>query len=215
MSGTACAAPPEQTEDRGSNSSRGDTPCPSLTVNDVRWLRCFSSLGWVPIPKLRITRRTFIHRSCLTGAATVAQTFAWWPLINTIDVAYAADAAVQVCLDFRHPPLSGVGQHALRREGQACREGSPGDEPAGRLPDLRRRPGPARQSQRARTRGSALVGNQDAKGVHPGRARLVLRHGRGVVRLFDKPTGHSITRGCGLSGSTPSATRRIIGRRRR
>src|SRR6202790_3370247 len=44
-----------------------------------------------PDPKMRITRRTFMHRSCLTGAATVAQTFAWWPLINTIDVAYAAE----------------------------------------------------------------------------------------------------------------------------
>ena len=47
--------------------------------------------GVRPDPSLRITRRTFIHRSCLTGAATVAQTFAWWPLINTIDVAYAAE----------------------------------------------------------------------------------------------------------------------------
>jgi calcineurin-like phosphoesterase family protein len=27
----------------------------------------------------------------LTGAATVAQTFAWWPLLNTIDVAHAAE----------------------------------------------------------------------------------------------------------------------------
>jgi len=47
--------------------------------------------GIGPDPKMQITRRTFIHRSCLTGAATVAQTFAWWPLINTIDIAYAAD----------------------------------------------------------------------------------------------------------------------------
>ena len=47
--------------------------------------------GVRPDPSLRITRRTFIHRSCLTGAATVAQTFAWWPLLNTIDVAYAAE----------------------------------------------------------------------------------------------------------------------------
>ena len=78
--------------------------------------------GVGPDPKMRITRRTFIHRSCLTGAATVAQTFAWWPLINTIDIAYAAEAAFQVRLDFRHSPLSGVGQHAVRREGQARRE---------------------------------------------------------------------------------------------
>ena len=47
--------------------------------------------GVRPDSRLRIDRRTFIHRSCLTGAATVAQTFAWWPLINTIDVAYAAE----------------------------------------------------------------------------------------------------------------------------
>jgi 3',5'-cyclic-AMP phosphodiesterase len=47
--------------------------------------------GARPDPSLSITRRTFIHRSCLTGAATVAQTFAWWPLINTIDVAYGAE----------------------------------------------------------------------------------------------------------------------------
>jgi Icc protein len=44
-----------------------------------------------PDPKLRITRRTFIHRSCLVGAASVAETFAWWPLMNTLDIAYAAE----------------------------------------------------------------------------------------------------------------------------
>ena len=47
--------------------------------------------GASPDTSLQLTRRTFIHRSCLTGAATVAQTFGWWPLINTIDVAYAAE----------------------------------------------------------------------------------------------------------------------------
>jgi len=48
--------------------------------------------GDQPDPTTQITRRTFIHRSCLTGAATVGQTFGWWPLINTIDVAHAAEA---------------------------------------------------------------------------------------------------------------------------
>lgn len=47
--------------------------------------------GVRPDPKLRITRRTFIHRSCLVGAASVAETFAWWPLMNTLDIAYAAE----------------------------------------------------------------------------------------------------------------------------
>ena len=47
--------------------------------------------GVRPDPKLRITRRTFIHRSCLVGAASVGETFAWWPLMNTIDIAHAAE----------------------------------------------------------------------------------------------------------------------------
>ena len=47
--------------------------------------------GVRPDPKLRITRRTFIHRSCLVGAASVVETFAWWPLMNTLDIAYAAE----------------------------------------------------------------------------------------------------------------------------
>jgi 3',5'-cyclic-AMP phosphodiesterase len=54
--------------------------------------RVLQQPGARPDPELKITRRTFIHRSCLTGAATVAQTFAWWPLINTMDVAFGAEA---------------------------------------------------------------------------------------------------------------------------
>jgi Icc-related predicted phosphoesterase len=48
--------------------------------------------GVRPDDSLQITRRTFIHRSLLFGAATVGQTFGWWPLLNTIDVANAAEA---------------------------------------------------------------------------------------------------------------------------
>lgn len=47
--------------------------------------------GVRPDATLRITRRTFIHRSCLVGAASVGETFAWWPLMNTIDIAHAAE----------------------------------------------------------------------------------------------------------------------------
>jgi 3',5'-cyclic AMP phosphodiesterase CpdA len=47
--------------------------------------------GVRPDPELKITRRIFVHKSLLLGAVTVADTFAWWPLINTIDVAYAAE----------------------------------------------------------------------------------------------------------------------------
>src|SRR5258708_16365541 len=48
--------------------------------------------GLRPDPSVKLTRRTFIHRCCVLGAATVADPFSWWPLINTIDVAHAADA---------------------------------------------------------------------------------------------------------------------------
>jgi calcineurin-like phosphoesterase family protein len=48
--------------------------------------------GVSPDPSVRLTRRTFVHKSLLCGAATVAQTFAWWPLLNTIDFAYGAEA---------------------------------------------------------------------------------------------------------------------------
>jgi 3',5'-cyclic AMP phosphodiesterase CpdA len=47
--------------------------------------------GERPDPSLRITRRTFIHRSLLTGGAAGAAAFGWFPFINTIDIAYAAE----------------------------------------------------------------------------------------------------------------------------
>jgi 3',5'-cyclic AMP phosphodiesterase CpdA len=49
--------------------------------------------GAQPDPSFRITRRTFLHKSLLTGAAAGAATFGWFPLMNTIDVAYGAEQA--------------------------------------------------------------------------------------------------------------------------
>jgi 3',5'-cyclic-AMP phosphodiesterase len=45
--------------------------------------------GERPAAALGLTRRTFLHRSLLTGAAAGAATYGWFPLINTIDVAHA------------------------------------------------------------------------------------------------------------------------------
>lgn len=44
--------------------------------------------GERPAPSIGITRRTFLHRSLLAGAAG-AVTYGWFPLINTLDVAHA------------------------------------------------------------------------------------------------------------------------------
>lgn len=44
-----------------------------------------------PDPAMKLSRRSLIHKSCLFGAASVAETFGWWPLMNTMEVAYAAE----------------------------------------------------------------------------------------------------------------------------
>src|ERR1044071_7107389 len=45
-----------------------------------------------PNPSLKITRRTFLHRSIVAGAVTGAAAYGWFPLINTLDFAYGAQA---------------------------------------------------------------------------------------------------------------------------
>jgi Icc protein len=47
--------------------------------------------GERPDASLRITRRTFFHRSLLTGAAVGAAAYGWFPLINTLDLAFGAE----------------------------------------------------------------------------------------------------------------------------
>ncbi len=47
--------------------------------------------GVRPDDSVRISRRTFVHKSMLFGAASVGQTFGWWPLLNTLDIAHAAE----------------------------------------------------------------------------------------------------------------------------
>jgi Icc protein len=47
--------------------------------------------GARPDPALGLTRRIFLHRSLLAGAAAGAATYGWFPLINTLDVAFGAE----------------------------------------------------------------------------------------------------------------------------
>jgi 3',5'-cyclic-AMP phosphodiesterase len=51
--------------------------------------RELSRPGERPADSIGLTRRTFLHRSLLAGAAAGAATYGWFPLINTIDVAHA------------------------------------------------------------------------------------------------------------------------------
>jgi 3',5'-cyclic-AMP phosphodiesterase len=48
--------------------------------------------GAHPDRSLKLARRTFLHRSLWTGVAAGAATYGWFPIINTMDVAYGAEA---------------------------------------------------------------------------------------------------------------------------
>jgi 3',5'-cyclic AMP phosphodiesterase CpdA len=55
--------------------------------------RTLQAPGARPDPGLRITRRTFIHKSLVTAGVTAsAATYGWFPLINTIDLAWGQTA---------------------------------------------------------------------------------------------------------------------------
>ena len=55
--------------------------------------RALKTPGARPDPSLQITRRTFVHKSLLTaGVAAGAATFGWFPLVNTLDLAWGQTA---------------------------------------------------------------------------------------------------------------------------
>jgi Icc protein len=55
--------------------------------------RTLNTAGARTDPSLRITRRIFLHKSLLTaGVAASATTYGWFPLINTIDLAWGQTA---------------------------------------------------------------------------------------------------------------------------
>lgn len=43
-----------------------------------------------PDNTMSISRRTFLHKSIISGGVVGAATYGWWPLINTIDIAHGA-----------------------------------------------------------------------------------------------------------------------------
>ena len=135
-----------------------------------------------PDDSVQITRRTFVHRSLLFGAATVGQTFAWWPLINTIDVAHAAEAPFKFAwISDTHLYPKSLNTRFVEKTVRAAKDVQAMDPPAdflifggdlaqlGKIEELELG---NRDSQ----------GGQDPETLHPGRARLVSRHGQEVGR---------------------------------
>ena len=43
-----------------------------------------------PDKNISISRRTFLHKSIISGGVVGAASYGWWPLINTMDIAHAA-----------------------------------------------------------------------------------------------------------------------------
>ncbi|MBS1256415.1 MAG: 3',5'-cyclic adenosine monophosphate phosphodiesterase CpdA [Deltaproteobacteria bacterium] len=43
-----------------------------------------------PDNTMSISRRTFLHKSIISGGVVGAATYGWWPLVNTIDIAHGA-----------------------------------------------------------------------------------------------------------------------------
>ena len=43
-----------------------------------------------PDKNISISRRTFLHKSIVSGGVVGAATYGWWPLVNTMDIAHAA-----------------------------------------------------------------------------------------------------------------------------
>jgi len=55
--------------------------------------RTLNAPGAKPDPSLRISRRTFLHKSLVTTGVTAgAATYGWWPLMNLVDLAWGQTA---------------------------------------------------------------------------------------------------------------------------
>ncbi|MGH7267490.1 MAG: metallophosphoesterase family protein [Candidatus Rokuibacteriota bacterium] len=77
--------------------------------------------GERPDPGLRITRRTFIHKSLLAGAAGVA-TYGWFPWISTLDVAHAQQSFTFAWLSDNHLYPKDVNTRFVEKTERAVKE---------------------------------------------------------------------------------------------
>jgi len=86
--------------------------------------------GQHPDRSLKLTRRTFLHRSLLTGAAAGAATYGWFPLINTIDVAHAAESFKFAWISDTHLYPKAVNTRFVEKATRAAKDVQAMDPPA-------------------------------------------------------------------------------------
>ena len=134
-----------------------------------------------PTPAVQITRRTFIHRSVLAGAAGAA-TYGWFPLINTLDFAYGQQAPFRFAwVSDNHLYPKDVNTRFVEKTVRAFKEVqamSPAADFMIHGGDLAQLGDPVELDLGA----DLLKEVQDPEGLHPRRARLVPRHGPEVDR---------------------------------
>src|SRR5205807_7944390 len=77
---------------RAQPTRRKESPTDSLLRERRELDTMLMRPGERPDRAVRIDRLTFIHKSILCGTAVGAASFGWFPLLNTLDVAYGAEA---------------------------------------------------------------------------------------------------------------------------
>src|SRR5262245_66450830 len=83
------------------------------------------------------TRRTFLHKSFLAGAAASAASYGWFPLLNTIDVAHRAETFKFAYISDTQPLPKEVNT-SFGEQAQPAGEGNQAMDPAADLVPLRR-----------------------------------------------------------------------------
>ncbi len=180
-------------------------------------MRCCSSLGYTPTTRSKSHAAPSFTNRCCSGAATVGQTFAWWPLLNTIDVAHAAEALPSSLPGFRtaHLYTRSLNTRFVDKVVRAAQEVQAMDPPADFLifgGDMAQLLGKIEELEP----GVELPKNVTIRKVYiPGSTTGTWIWARSGASCSASPTGPSTTRACALSGSIRSAGDRTTGQRRK
>jgi 3',5'-cyclic AMP phosphodiesterase CpdA len=92
--------------------------------------RELSRPGERPAESIGITRRTFLHRSLMTGVAAGAASYGWFPLVSTIDVAHAQQSFKFAWISDTHLYPKDVNTRFVDKAVRAVREAQAMSPPA-------------------------------------------------------------------------------------